>query len=69
MLHLKNELDESQLKYDQSERKRKLIDEDLFNSTQTVNDLKTNNEYLLSSKNKLERDLNSLSVSFNDKFL
>ena len=59
---MKRELDESKSKCEESERKRKLTDSELHAMSEDIDDLKRSNEYLLSCKTKLERDLHSISV-------
>ena len=58
-----NELDESKLKLEESERKRKCKEEELLVLTEHIDDLKASNEYLSNSKIKLETNLNLISVS------
>ena len=58
-----NELDESKLKLEESERKRKFKEEELLDLTENMDDLRASNEYLSNYKTKLETDLNLISVS------
>ena len=60
---LSNELDESNLKLEESERKRKCKEEEMLDLTDHADDLKASNEYLSNSKIKLDTDLNIISVS------
>ena len=62
---LKNELDETKLRLAESERKRKLTEEELNDMTENIDDLKSSNEYLSNCKSKLENDINLLSVRIN----
>ena len=61
-IYLNNELEDSKLKLEESERKRKLKDDELLELTEHVDDLKASNEYLSNSKMKLETDVNLISV-------
>ena len=60
---LGNELDESNLKLKESERKRKCKEEELLDLTEHIHDIKASNEYLSNSKIKLETAMNLISVS------
>ena len=62
---LKNELDDTKLRLAESERKRKLTEEELNDMTENIDDLKSSNEYLSNCKCKLENDINLLSVRIN----
>ena len=64
---MKRELDESKAKCEESERKRKFSDSELHDMTENIHDLKSSNEYLSNCKRKLERDLSSISVSFEEE--
>jgi hypothetical protein len=60
---LGNELEESKLKLEESERKGKCKEEELLGLAEHIDDLKASNEYLSNSKIKLDTDLNLISVS------
>ena len=60
---LSNKLDESNLKLEESDRKRKCKEEEMLDLTEHVDDLKAVNEHLSNSKIKLGTDLNLISVS------
>ena len=61
-LVLKNELDDSKLKVTESERKRKIVEDELNELNESLDNLKSNNEYLTGCKLKLEKDQNQLLV-------
>ena len=59
---LGKELDEPNLKLEESERIRKFNEEELLDLTEHIDDLKASNEYLSDSRMKLETDLDLISV-------
>ena len=61
-LVLKNELDNSKLKVTESERKRKIMEDELNELNESLDNLNSNNEYLTGCKIKLEKDQNQLLV-------
>ena len=61
-LVLKNELDDSKLKVTESERKRKIMEDELNELNESLDNLNSNNEYLTGCKIKLEKDQNQLLV-------
>ena len=60
---LGTELDESNLKLEESEKKGKSKEEELLDLTEHIDDIKASNEYLSNIKKKLDTDLNLISVS------
>ena len=58
-----NGLEDSNLKLEESERKRKSKEEELLDLTEGIADLRASNEYLSNSKMKLDTDMNFISVS------
>jgi hypothetical protein len=60
---LGNGLDDSNLKLEESERKRKSKEEEFLDLSECIDDLRASNEYLSNSKMKLDTDLNFISVS------
>merc|ERR1739848_76242 len=67
VLVLKSEIDDYELKFTESERKRKIREEEFNEMNESLDNLKSNYDYLLSCKIKLEKDQNQLSVEMEDK--